>query len=337
MQARWRMGFAGAVALVGAGCGAESSGGSAASTAMVVDCVGLARSYPLAGHYIVSSLYDGRCDGMLSDTIGSKSLRLGGNVLGSPDSAQLVLQFRQKSWAVRSGTVELTRLEDGLAEGRYRGEAIVQATGETATVEGRIDWCDYVQRRDCPQSPSRGLTKQVSFQLPNGMQSHASKGETLATECRVLFDRASGAVRVDLQLGVLDGVNHGVLSKHCDQPVLPAAASFEFRARDVAKAGAYGPVAAAPRGAVFVPGFSLQLPMALLPEWYGAFNACQQLYTQRAEAYAEQGTTCTWTISESPGRFELDCADAAYREPGSAVPERGKFHLAADCDVRAKE
>lgn len=141
-------------------------------------------------------------------------------------------------------------------------------------------------------------------------------------------------MRVDLQLGVYDGVNHGVLSKHCDQSVLPPASSFEFRARDVTKAGAYGPAAA---GAGPAPGFSLKHAMALEPGWYGALNACHQLYFKQAEAYAGEGTSCSWKISENPGRFELDCSDAYYREPDNALPERGQFRLTADCDIRTRD
>lgn len=326
-------------ALLGA-CGAQRA---AESQDLEIDCVALAQSYPLAGVYNVTSIYDGRCQGVVSDTIYGTDVPFQGDGIGQPNTATMILNFAGRAWVVKEGAIRLSVLEDGLKVGRYEGRAVDSANGDTAGVKGRIDWCDYVNRSDCPHAPGLdGLDKRVTFLDP---QNVGTDEGTFATDCRVLFDRSVGAVLVELELGIFRGVNVGIYQKYCDKAYGPSVSRFTFRAPGVTAPGTHGPtVGVAFPGAfeadtVYLPGFRFTLPYAYDVLGQGTFNACDTNYGRVATTASGPETACTWTISESPGHFSLSCTDAVRYEGGGSggLPVKGAFNLEADCDVRWRD
>ncbi|MCC6213629.1 MAG: hypothetical protein IT376_02085 [Polyangiaceae bacterium] len=343
-RAAWLGGVAAVLGASG-GCGPSTDGAATTTQRLEVDCVGLAQSYSLVGTYAINSVFDSRCRGLVSDTIYDPAVPFQQGGVGAPNSATLLLDHAGRSWVLRSGGIRLTQLETGLAAGTYSGEAVDTATGDTAEVSGRIDWCDYHARQDCPSGPALGLTHAVSFLDPQQVGADAG---TFATACRALIDRSEGALLVELELGIFRGMNLGILPKYCDRTYAPPPNRFVFRAPGVQAPGTYGPVAGElveereGEAPVFVPGFQHTLPYAYDVDGQGAYNACDTLYAYSSVSYSDAATRCSFTLQDAPGRFTLSCTGAVRREAGprlldQPLPVSGAFELAADCDVRYRE
>jgi hypothetical protein len=139
----------------------------------------------------------------------------------------------------RSGSLRL----DGFSPTEGAGTLDVIATsatdGRDVRMRGPFDFCAYGDRADCPYLTRGGLTKKVRFRDPDG---YTSKGdETLASDCRVLIDRASGGVQVDLELGIFNGAVVARWQARCDGPVPPERSRSVFRPGGVTDPWTCGP------------------------------------------------------------------------------------------------
>lgn len=104
-------------------------------------------------------------------------------------------------------------------------------------------------------------------------------------------------------------------------------------ATSVSGPGSYGPVTSKPVAVpggepTHLPGFLLEAPTVY---WLGN---CLSSPERMLNVHPVDGTSCQFSITESPGKFELGCTGAQHSEPGNYNTKQGPFELSADCDVR---
>lgn len=305
-------------------------------TTLEVECIGMSRREAIAGYYVIQTDVAERCRLLLSDTVyDPQNVELvaqsGGN-WGQPNTGTLLIRHAGKLWIGRSGSLRLDTLEDTRGSGRYELLADNEA-GETATLTGPIQFCEYGADPDCPHQSSgvSALSKRVEFRDPDSFS--ADGDTTRASDCRVLIHREKAAVQVDLQLAVINGINQQRWLDMCG-PATLTSNSFQFRARGVTGPGEW---ASAPvRQQVSDDGQTEYHPDFVLDAPNVAFlGNCLAFASRSFSVVPTQETACSFSISEEPGRFELNCTQARHREPGHEVD--GEFRLSADCDVRYKE
>jgi hypothetical protein len=313
--------------------GADSgAGGLQPDYEFAVECIGMTVGTPGAGFNAYRTRFGGRCVFLVSsDVDGPGELTiLDGETIDQARTASVQIIYGEDIWVARQGTVRLDQHEPGKGSGAFEVVATSATDARVVRMVGPFDFCDYGRRTDCPYLTGGGLTKRVRFMDPDGYTEGGD--DTFASDCRVLIDRASGGVQVDLQIGVFNGVAVSRWQDQCDLLVPPRTNGFVFRSGGVTGPGTYGPFATRRYSEqLLLPWFELRLPLL----YYGGSGACLTLYNREPMvARASEGTTCTYTISESPGTFELDCTDAEHAEVAPPYLKRGDFHLEADCDVR---
>jgi hypothetical protein len=334
MKGRWLAVLCGTLAL--SGCNGNDGAQVEGSTKLEVECIGMSMREPLGGYYLVQTDVGERCRLLISDTVYDPSnveiIRQDLGNFGNPNTAVLLVRFGGKNWVGRSGTLQLDRHEGTRAAGRYRILATEETTGEEAELSGPIDWCDYGANPDCPYQTNglESLPKRVQFRDPDGYS--ADPATSRASECRVLISESRAAVRVDIQLGVLNGTNLARFRDRCG-PGVSMTAGFRFMATNVDGPGTYGPVVSTPLPSAtaepkFLPDFHLDVPTI-----YWMLN-CLNSPQNRLDTRPTDGTSCTFTIAENPGKFEIRCTDALHSETVSAYFKKGDFTLSSDCDVR---
>lgn len=320
-----------------AACKKEDSDGTSATT-LEVECIGMSKREALAGYHIIQSDVGGRCELMISDTVHDPTalqlLASGGANWGKPNTATLIINFAGKRFVARSGVISFTQYESSAASGRYELEGVEATTGEKAKLTGPIDFCNYGDNPKCPHQSSgvEALPKHVSFVGPDGFP--AEDATSRANECRVLIDKKTSAARVDVQIAVLNGVNIARFRDKCGGGAgVPAKADFYLLLPGVSGPGTYGPIVSKP---VKLPGgepsllpeFSLTVPTLY---WFGnCLNKPGNLF----EVHPIDGTSCTYKVTENPGKLEVSCKGAQHSEPAMVYWKQGDFNLSADCDVR---
>lgn len=325
-----------ALALGLAGCPSEGPGGSPGESAdFEVECVGMAIGQPYAGYYVVGTRFLERCRSLVSDTIWdpAKVDIIDNENFREGNTMTLQIFYAGDTWVSRSGTISLTTLEDGFAEGTFDILADT-STGRQARIKGPISWCNYGQRTDCPYQSTGGLTKRISWTSPGNW--NADPDLSLASDCRTLINRTKKAVQVDFQIGVFKGINVGRWADQC-QTVGGEAMNnrFTFRAAEVDGPGTYGPTPSVDFGDLALPGFSLNMPL----HFFASDNACLTDYARpmtvstTATDTGLNASECSWTITETS--FALSCTQARHYDPiYSAQGVVGDFELEVDCDLR---
>ncbi len=323
----------------GTGGGSAGAGGTAGTERdFEVECIGMTFGGPLARYYIVTTRFADRCQSLISDTVFENQLEIIDPELtnfAEPNTATLQIKFGGKTWVSREGSIEITRTEgnpdDGvLTEGRFDVMADT-SDGDTARLHGPMDWCDYTRRTDCPYASTSDLTKRVEWEDPDGWDGGAN---SYANACRILFNESLGAVRVDMQVGVYDGLNTGLFAQQCGRAAPPPPNLFWFQATDVPGPGTYGPIQSVEGSIggeeILLPGFSMKMPR-IFQEGSGS---CASLYDDLYFVDPTVDSECQWTITENPGRFELSCTNALHHETRNSYQRVGDFSLGVDCDVR---
>ncbi|MBI3205525.1 MAG: hypothetical protein HYZ29_28555 [Myxococcales bacterium] len=305
-------------------------------TSFEVECIGMSKREPGAGYYLLESDVGGRCQLLISDTVYDPKqvtlLQQGGGNWGQPNTAALLINFAGKKFVARSGSIRFDDYGETAASGRYDLVGVESTTGEEARLSGPIDFCNYGANPECPHQSSglTALSKHVGFEGPDGFK--ADFATSRANECRVLIDKKTSAARVDVQVAVLNGVNIARFRDKCGAPV-PVTAGFRFMATSVNGPGSYGPITSKPVAVpggdpTHLPGFLLEAPTVY---WLGN---CLSSPERMLNVHPIDGTSCKFSITESPGKFELSCTGAQHSEPGNYYTKQGPFELSADCDVR---
>lgn len=339
MSGRWAA--AGAL-LLGLGTACDGGGGGAAGDPeLVVECTGMQFAEANAGSRRLSTRYDDRCVVAISDTFWGGDVTLWTSGATMPENGMtLQIAYGGDVWVARGGqvTVELADGDAAFGTGTYDVTATNDA-GDTAHLSGPLQWCDFTVRDDCPYASTSELEKSVSIDLWDG----ALVGEgTQLTDCRVLIDPTRAAAQVDLQIGVLNGVNADAWPYLCDLPfALPQ--SLQLRIPGVSGPGAYTIAAAGfPHPNPTYTGQQLVLPAVdlVLPTlWFGATSCFEPtkaivVASSTGSTYPPAGpTTCDFVIDEAAGRFEASCTDVAAAwgfDPFSPT----NLRIAADCEVR---
>ncbi len=321
-------------------------------TVFEVDCIGMALESPLNHVRYVTTRFSNRCVGIVSDTTWGGDLELwaDGASLGTQNGMALTVNYAGHTYVARAGNIhmEWDPNDEHYATGSYDVTAYDE-DGEQVTLRGSMEWCDFAKSTLCPyQADNFGLEQEVLFSAPDG---YTADPGTYASECRVLIDEEREAVQVDMQLGVFEGTNVAMNWLQCG--FLNSGAygaphdEFTFRAAGVPGPGTYDYVTqdvANPTdpmaGRLGLPGFRLYVPR-LYFGWTCLLHHDALLVNDHAtgasfvDPYLADPTSCSFTIAENPGRFELDCENVRkYARPGQGAPTVGEFHLEADCDVR---
>lgn len=322
------------LALGAAACG--SGGGEAGVDRRVeIDCLGLSLGVPIAGTRIWRTRSLDRCVLFTSDTLPGDQIEIvtGDDAIApQPGQGTLLVQQGDVTWVAVEGAIQLSENDGDKGAGTFAVTATSADAAGTAEITGRLDWCAFGSRTDCPYTDNGGLDKAVSLQFSDWRE----RPETYASECRVLLDPETGGAQVDLQIGVWNGVNVGLWGNQCERPYARPG-TFSFRTGGVDGPGSYGPHASTTGSVtgqdttIHLPAFELDLPLV----WYGW--SCQDYDNAvrvRSHDTAGAATTCTWSIEQDPGRFTLDC-EQAWLSIGSEFGSSGHpLHIDADCDVR---
>lgn len=327
-----------AAALALSGCkGGEERATS--GTKLEVECIGMSMRHPLGGYFMLESDNGGRCQLLVSDTVSDPQnvtlLEQGGGNWGSPNTAALVINYAEKTWVSRAGSISFSQWEPDSATGTYDLVGVESSTGEEVKLSGPISFCNYSANKQCPYQTSglSALDKRLSFVGPDGFSADATSSR--ANECRVLIDKKTSAVRVDVQLAILNGVNIARFRDRCGSAV-PPSAGFVFMAPNVGGPGSYGPVSSKPiaqvgDGPAYLPDFHLVAPTVY---WLGN---CADSPERLMDVHPIAGTACSFTIADNPGKFQIQCTGAEHSETGHFYVKQGSFELSSDCDVRYVE
>lgn len=259
----------------------------------------------------------------------------------NPGSAGLALYDHDTVWATYDGCMKLDQYETEPRKGVGRYEAVLvektlgnKLTGRFGRARGAIDWCAYGKRADCPIQIDTRLTRKATYRAPLVVTRETS-GEDLVNECRVLIDKATQGVQVDLEMATKGGIPVTQLEPVCNpgQPHIARANSFVFRAGGVPGPGVYGPLGVNLYGGVALPQVTWTMPKT-----WDANNPSEYCSTMRGEQLQvelSEEASCSWEIQENPGRFTLKCAEAiAVAQGARGGTQRGPLELSADCDVR---
>lgn len=327
-----------ALALALAGCGVFTDDEPSFEGAEI-ECIGMTYGIPLAGYSRVATRYGARCNWLISDTLYDDSPAIATEAnLGAENTVALTFTTRGTTWVAREGRVRVIENDGDRMSGTYDVLA-EDPQGNRLNIRGPFDFCAYGARTDCPHQSAGGLETRVGFDDSAGAV--AAFESSYTTECRVLIDRASGGLQVDLQLGVFNGINIAHWVDGCEVPRAPLD-RFTFRSGGVDGPGAYGPFTTRslpdPRGGadVVLPQLDVQLPLHYL----GRRTAClTDMGRYIGVVAAPDVTACSFAIEEAsgdrPGRFELSCANAARLViPAMGVAEYRDFELQAECAVR---
>jgi hypothetical protein len=322
-----------AVAAVLASTGCKQEEDRRPPIALEVECIGLSQDIPLAGYYQLQHFPSYRCEVLLSDTVFEKEVAVLGSGsdgrFGQPNTLLMQINFGEKTWHATSGKVYLDANDGGKAAGRFEVEA--SSGAETAIIKGPIDWCDYGRRRDCPYVSAGGLTKHVGFEPPEGYS--VDESATFASDCRVLYEPATGAMQVDLDVAVHNGRSVAYWKHACSKNNQPPPNHFRFRSGGVTGPGSYGPFQVVKvEGGGNLPDFELSMPIV----YWGNTDGCLTRYNDSVTVtpHPIEPTVCSFIVQDSPGRFELSCSKAFRSETG--LERTGDFTLRADCDVRTR-
>lgn len=296
----------------------------------------MSKREPLAGYFMFQSMDMSRCQLLLSDTVYDPSnvqlLEQGGGNWGKPNTATLLINFAGRSLVARSGSIKFDSFGADQATGRYELVGVDSATGESVELSGPMDFCDYGRNPACPHQSSGidALPKKVGWTGPDGFS--ADQATSRANECRVLIDKKTSSVRVDMQAAVVNGLNIARWRDRCG-PSTPVTAGFRFMAVNVSGPGSYGPFTSKPVNVAggdpgFLPGFHLEAPTLY---WLGnCLSAPDNLF----DIQPSNATSCSFTIAENPGKFHIECTNADHKEAQTFYSKTGSFDLTSDCDVR---
>lgn len=298
------------------------------------------------------------CELLLYEPVAPERVTLAaGDTFGQPGSAVLTLQQAGGEWVAYDGCMALDRYElaspnfSSQAAGHY--EAILAEriagtvdgwTGNYAHAWGPISWCAYGQDPACPARPEETSLAQevgVRFGCEDGYCNLDQTGRS--ANCRALINPANHGMVVELELGYWRGQPITAFTAPCDWggqqgEVMPN--RFTFRADGVTGPGTYGPVSSAfvgPAQEHRVPSLSFRYPAVWdVYDTFGFPAGCMVgAQGQTTAIEAVDGTSCSFTLAEQPGRFSVDCVNALYT-PGvvGLGAGSGAFHLETDCDVR---
>lgn len=337
-------GLALAATTLGWGTSCETGGGGGGGDDLVfdVECTGMQFATALAGQRNLSTRYNDRCVVAISDTFwgGDVTLWTSGGTMPQ-NGMTLQIAYGDDVWVARSGsvTVDLADGDVAMGEGTYDIQATSQNDDRVARLRGPIQWCDFTVRDDCPYASTSGLEKSLELDLWGGPL--VTEGTQL-TDCRVLIDPARAGAQVDLQIGVLNGVNADAWPHLCDLSfALPQ--KLQFQIPTVTGPGTYDLTAQAfphPNPTytgqqLVLPAIDLQLPIL----WFGATSCFEPTKMVRVGSsvglgYPPSGPTqCSFVIDETNGRFEADCTNVSAAW-GYDFPGATDLRVAADCDVR---
>lgn len=227
-------------------------------------------------------------------------------------------------------------------------------TGEVqqADFTGYIDYCDQNQHPECPYTIGGALPYPFEASHPL-LNLH---GE--ASLCRAVIDRDNGALQVDVQVAVVNGINIAQLYRtSCPnrEDIDPTwyANRLTFQAGGVTGPGDYGPYRVLNVGDVDLPNISWQVPPPMLGQgnrasmlnfyqYCGEQNGGWSFETIPWTGYdAETGvdSQCEWSIEEgsgdAPGRVRIRCTEVRndWVIPGESPCQTSLGTCTPDCDA----
>ncbi len=365
--------LAGALLLVACGGGSTADdGGPPIENNFRIDCLGMYVSNTNQGGTVIPLLgddltlqedavanenpYTERCSFWVTGPFepGPLSIKNDASNLSDPKTGTFFMSYLGGQWVMRSGEIVLEDepspfRANGRYDGLFRGPG-----GQTARIQGLFEWCEP-SFEDCPYK--------IDVDFPYEFQVSTAIGDSWgqATECRVLIDRTSGGMQVDMQIGSWRGVNVSQYwNKQCSNRSasmgpLDNANRLTFRAGGVTGAGRYGPFVTTDFGNdVLLPHLGWELPSNFWQHIYLESDAQYCRLGRMGGGLATQSTgtnalgdpvggpsICEWEVTEgSPGRFDLSCSRVIPTYQGdfffTTRMNFGEFHLTSACDVRFK-
>lgn len=242
----------------------------------------------------------------------------------------LFVRYAGVEYPIREGIIVE---ENTGTRGRGTYNTVLATDRGRVWLHGRFDFCDYVADPECPY--------RIEGELPHAFEiaTPTMQGQGEASDCRVLIDRTTGGMQVDMQVATWYGRNvTQIYTRLCQQAPGLNDNGFQFQAGGVTGPGSYGPYRATEFPPT-LPSVSLRLPVTFIPgQFANELQACALAVAQHTVTTSTvQGeSTCEYSVSENPGRFTLSCKDVEDMRPTFLVPfmARGDLTLSTGCDVR---
>lgn len=261
-----------------------------------------------------------------------------------PPEDQMVIRVaaRGKLYYSTEGTAELSAYEPGKAAGTFETEAqAYDLTTEewdpgTTTIRGDFDWCSAQVHPDCPSGYEDVLGRPMTLYSPAMAMGDV---QASASACRMLWDRQTGGLQVDLAIGYWAGHNVGQLwVSECtggEGPIVPNA--FTFRAAGVTGPGTYGPVDSRTFPTGRLPELRWTHPKVFASPYVSSPAVACTEYWGTAEAWLTDRSACSWTVDAGQGgvgHFSLQCSNVEHQSEGGLFQliGSGDFRLDTVCD-----
>lgn len=269
------------------------------------------------------------------------------------NAAVVAINYQGKEYVASEGSVSFDSYEAGKAAGTYDGYFALD-DGAIGHFSGKFDFCSYGVRRDCPYNVVGAFAQKATV---TSMSVNAADAEPGA--CRVLVDRATGGLQLDLDLAIWRKMSVTQLyTAGCDpgnQSGLNAN-RLTFKSGGWKGPGHYGPFKSvkvadadpdASTGELWLPSLAWTSPASfsdlLTFDNPGAYCLWQKQllsYENAYKGYSTANSQCEYTITESPGHVDLTCtkvwhytrffSDWATRLGNDDIPP---LTLSSDCDV----
>lgn len=277
------------------------------------------------------------------------------DTLSSSRTGTLFIRYGAARWVMTDGIIVLAPdsyelSATGWYDGTFNGPG-----GQTARINGLLEWCEP-SLEDCPYKIDVRFDRQFQVRTQLG----EAWGE--ANACRVLIDRETGAMQMDMQIGSWRGVNVSQLwNGGCgiDRKYTLNANRLTFRSGGVTGPGRYGPWKTTDLGGTPLPHLEWNLPATF---WFHIWGndwsiplLCGETLSEGGFATQSDGrgppggaspggpSICEFEIGAEPGaEFKLSCSRVVPRYNGSAGLAKtrnatGELHLTTGCDVRYRE
>lgn len=273
-------------------------------------------------------------------------------------SGTIKVTYNNQMWWPEHGEIVLEGEPSAArAYGRYEG-IFINKFEERARIKGRFEWCEPTLAADCAHGiVGDELPYAFEVFLPGkaGKNAIPTWGWGTAAECRVLIDKATTGMQLDMQVAFWKGANITQLyTSYCDnvEPGFMNRNHLRFRAGGVTGPGDYGPfkvatyVKAGPGNQDLpLPQLRFETPYSFLFAGWGVspVSFCALTFGGFYVGLAEttEDSECSWSIEEGqgddPGEVRIKCTQVEHDFPGGIdYDNTDSFDFWGRCDIRYK-